>query len=159
MRRLNRSTTSEPSARWTDDTGSAALEFITVGVLLLVPLVYLVLTLGAVQQQTLGAEAAARHTARVIGQAPNADLAGARGDAVLQSVIGEYGMDPDAVEVAVSCLPAGAACPAAGSTVIVTVTTRVSLPFVPPLFGLDQIAAIPVQAQSAQKTSRLWGSG
>ncbi|MDT0158620.1 TadE family protein [Microbacterium sp. ARD32] len=142
-----------------DERGSAALEFITVGVLLLVPLVYLVLTLGAVQEQTLGAEAAARHTARVIGQAPDADAASARGDAVLRSVIREYGMDQDAVEVHVTCRPAAATCPAAGSTVIVTVATRVSLPFMPPLFGLDRIAAIPVQAEAAQKVSRLWGRG
>jgi len=142
-----------------DETGSAALEFITVGVLLLVPLVYLVLMLGAIQEQTLGAEAAARHTARVIGQAPDAATASARGEAVLQSVIREYGMDEDTVEVGITCRPATATCPAAGSTVIVTVTTRVSLPFMPPLFGLDRIAAIPVQAESAQKVSRLWGSG
>ncbi|BDZ37777.1 TadE family protein [Microbacterium suwonense] len=159
MRPSNPSTSSELGPRWADDTGSAALEFITVGVLLLVPLVYLVLTLGAVQEQTLGAEAAARHTARVIGQAPDADTAAARGDGVLQSVIREYGMDADAVDVSIRCRPSGAACPTAGSTVIVTVTTRVSLPFMPPLFGLDRIAAIPVQAESAQKTSRLWGSG
>lgn len=159
MRQSNRSMSSERRIRWGDDDGSAALEFVTVGVLLLVPLVYLVLTLGAVQEQTLGAEAAARHTARVIGQAPDADTAAARGDAVLQSVIREYGMDADAVDVSIRCRPSSAACPTAGSTVIVTVTTRVSLPFMPPLFGLDRIAAIPVQAESAQKTSRLWGSG
>ncbi|MEJ1088311.1 TadE family protein [Microbacterium sp. Mu-80] len=142
----------------TDETGSAALEFIVVGVLLLVPLVYLVLTLGAVQEQTLGAEAAARHTARVIGQAPDADAAASAGDAVLASVVREYGMDPDAVDVGISCRPATSRCPDAGATVIVTVRTSVSLPFMPPLFGLDRIAAIPVEAQSAQKVSRLWGS-
>src|SRR5690606_27732169 len=116
-----------------DDSGSAALEFITVGVLLLVPLVYLVLALGAIQEQTLGVEAAARHTARVIGQAPDAETAGARGDAVLASVIREYGIDDDAVDVQISCRPATGPCPAAGSTVIVTVSTRVSLPFMPAL--------------------------
>lgn len=142
-----------------DETGSAALEFIVVGVLMLVPLVYLTLTLGTVQEQTLGAEAAARHTARVIGQAPDAKAAAASGDAVLASVIREYGMDADTVEVGITCRPAGAACPQAGATVIVTVHTTVSLPFMPPLFGLDRIAAIPVEAQSAQKVSRLWGSG
>lgn len=163
MRRWNPSTTERTAQRlrglWSDEDGTAVLEFVTVGVLMLVPLVYLVLTLGAVQEQTLGAEAAARHTARVIGQAPDAAAAGARGDAVLKSVIREYGMDPDAVDVSITCRPATATCPTAGATVIVTVTTRVSLPFMPPLFGLDRIAAIPVQAEAAQKVSRLWGSG
>lgn len=159
MRPSNRSKTTDRVRLLVDDTGSAALEFITVGVLLLVPFVYLVLALGAVQEQTLGAEAAARHTARVIGQAPDAETAAARGDAVLANTVREYGMDADAVEVQISCRPASTACPTAGSTVIVTVTSRVSLPFMPPIFGLDRIAAIPVEAQSAQKTSRLWGSG
>lgn len=159
MRPSNRSRMTDRLRLLADDAGSAALEFITVGVLLLVPLVYLVLALGAIQEQTLGVEAAARHTARVIGQAPDASTATARGDAVLANTIREYGIDRDAVEVQVSCRPATPVCPTAGSTVIVTVTTRVSLPFMPPLFGLDRIAAIPVEAQSAQRTSRLWGSG
>ena len=141
-----------------DDTGSAALEFIVAGVLLLVPLVYLVLVLGAVQEQTLGAEAAARHTARVIGQAPDAGTASARGDAVLASVMREYGMAEDAVEVGITCRPSTVAeCPRAGATVIVTVRAEVSLPLLPPIFGLDELVAIPVEAQAAQKVSRQWG--
>ncbi|UYO96044.1 TadE family protein [Microbacterium sp. M28] len=149
--------------RWSlwarDDEGSAALEFIVVGVILLVPLVYLVLTLGAVQEQTLGAEAAARHTARAMGQAPDAETAAARGDAVIAAVIEEYGMDPEAVQVSITCTPASATCPAPGATVIVTVSSRVSLPFVPPILGLDSVAAIPVEAVAAQKISRVWGTG
>ncbi|WP_406245784.1 TadE family protein [Microbacterium sp. M] len=146
--------------RWArNDDGSAALEFIVVGVILLVPLVYLVLTLGAVQEQTLGAEAAARHTARAMGQASDADAAATRGDAILADVIDEYGMDPAAVQVSVVCTPASASCPAPGATVVVTVSTRVSLPFVPPVLGLDTVASIPVEAAAAQKISRVWGSG
>lgn len=142
-----------------NDDGSAALEFITVGVILLVPLAYLVITLGAVQESLLGVEAAARHTARVIGQADDVESAAVNGDAVLASVVDQYGMDAENVEVSMSCAPAGAACPSAGATVIVTVTTRVSLPFVPPIFGLDKAASIPLEAAAAQKVSRLWGTG
>lgn len=142
-----------------DERGSAALEFMVAGVLMLVPLAYLVLVLGAVQEQTLGAEAAARHTARVIGQAPDADTATERGDAVLAGIVREYGMDADAVGVRITCRPTARECPTAGATVIVTVRTQVSLPFLPPIFGLDELTAIPVEAQSAQKVSRQWGSG
>jgi Flp pilus assembly protein TadG len=144
-------------SRWArNDDGSAALEFIVVGVILLVPLVYLVLALGTLQQQTLGIEAAARHTARVIGQAEDAQAATASSDAVLANVIDEYGLDADSVDVSISCTSAGE-CPTAGSTVIVTVAARVSLPFVPPVLGLDEAVSIPVEAQAAQKISRLWG--
>ena len=156
MLRRNRSARTELLG---DEEGAAALEFVVGGLLLLVPLVYLVLTLGAVQEHTLGAEAAARHTARVIGQSESAEAASAGGDAVLASVIREYGMDAGDVHVGVTCRPAASVCPAPGATVIVTVRTRVSLPLMPSIFGLDQVAAIPVEAQSAQRVSRLWGSG
>ncbi|MGW8481541.1 TadE family protein [Microbacterium sp. NPDC055903] len=149
--------------RWSrsesDEEGSAALEFIVVGVILLVPLVYLVLALGMVQEQTLGAEAAARHTARVIGTADDAETATARAEAVLAGIADEYGMDPDALTVSIACTPRADGCPAPGATVIVTVATTAQLPFVPPLFGLDRAASIPIEAEAAQKVSRTWGSG
>lgn len=142
-----------------NDEGSAALEFITVGVILLIPLVYLVIALGAIQEQTLGAEAAARHTARAIAMAPDAAAAAANGEAVLAGIIEEYGLDPEAVDVSLSCSPAGVGCPSAGATLIVTVAARVRLPLVPPIFGLDRAASVTVQAAAVQKVSRLWGVG
>ncbi|MGB4136007.1 MAG: TadE family protein [Microbacterium sp.] len=141
----------------TDEEGSAALELITAGVLLLVPLVYLVIALGTIQEQTLGAEAAARHTARAIGQAPDAAAAAARAEAVLASVREAYGLDD--VDVVLDCAPAGGECPRAGAVVTVTVRTRVTLPLVPPLGGLDRITAIPIEASAAQQVSRRWGAG
>lgn len=142
-----------------NDDGSAAVEFITVGVILLVPLAYLVITLGAVQESLLGVEAAARHAARVIGQSGDVDSSAVNSDAVLASVMDEYGLDAESLEVSMSCAPAAAACPSAGATMVVTVSTRVSLPFVPPIFGLDKAASIPLEAAAAQKVSRLWGTG
>jgi hypothetical protein len=141
------------------EQGSAALEFIAVGVLMLVPLVYLVVALGQIQGQALGAEAGARHVARAIASAPDAPTAGARTDAVLRSIVDEYGIDPDEVRLSISCRPAGAVCPEAGATVVVTVATRVPLPFIPSVLGLSSLASVPVEASAAQKVSRFWGSG
>ncbi|NJI60925.1 MULTISPECIES: TadE family protein [Microbacterium] len=141
-----------------DDEGSAALEFITVGVILLVPLIYLVIALGAIQEQTFGAEAAARHIARVIARAPDAETAAERSDAVLAGIVGEYGLDEDAVDLTLACMPRSVECPSAGATVVVTVATRVRLPLVPEVLGLDRSTAVPVQAEAVQKVSRLWGA-
>ncbi|MFK0242055.1 TadE family protein [Microbacterium sp. NPDC090281] len=141
-----------------NEDGSAALEFIAVGVILLVPLVYLVIALGAIQEQTLGAEAAARHIARVISRAPDAVTAAERSDAVLAGIVDEYGLDADAVEMTLVCTPAVVECPSAGATIIVTVATRVQLPLVPEMLGLDRATAVPVQAEAVQKVSRLWGA-
>ena len=148
------------SRRWTelDDRGSAALEFIVVGLLLLVPVVYLVVSLGLIQGQSLGAEAGARHIARAISTAADAHDAASRADRVLSSVVDEYGLNSDTVSVSLSCSPAGGACPEAGAVLIVTVRTTVTLPLVPPVLGLDRFASIPIEATAGQKVSRLWGS-
>lgn len=137
------------------ERGSAALEFIVVGLLLLVPLVYLIAAIGMIQQQSLGAEAAARHVARAMSTATGADDARQRADRVLASVAEQYGLDD--IDIAFACTPSGTVCPAAGATLAVTVATRVSLPLVPPVFGLDELAAIPVEATAAHKVSRFWG--
>lgn len=42
-----------------DDSGSASLEFVTVGLLLLVPTVYLVVALSALESASFGVEGAA----------------------------------------------------------------------------------------------------
>ena len=153
-----------PSSRSTDLTGprpdddsergSAALEFIVVGLLMLVPLVYLVVTLGLIQGQSLGAEAAARHVARAVSTASDADEARTRTDAVLAAVSAEYGIDD--ADLSVACTPAGASCPRAGATLHITVRAQVALPLVPSVLGLDEIAVIPVEASAAHKVSRFW---
>ena len=147
-----------PRRSGTDDEGSAALEFIAVGVILLIPLVYLVIALGSIQEQTLGAEAAARQVARVVAKAPDAVTATERSDAVLAGIIDEYGLDEDAVDLTLACTPSAVECPSAGATIIITVATRVRLPLVPELFGLDRSTAVPVQAEAVQKVSRSWGA-
>ncbi|GAA5151007.1 hypothetical protein GCM10025768_16830 [Microbacterium pseudoresistens] len=143
------------TSRW-DERGSAALEFIAVGVILLVPLAYLVLALGTIQDQMLGVESAARHTARVVSTATGVDDARFRADRAMDAAVDEYGLDASAAAVALQCVPAGASCPSAGTTVIVTVSTDVALPFVPPVFGLERFTRVPIEASSAYKVSRTW---
>ena len=139
-----------------DERGSAALEFILVGLLLLVPLVYLIVSLGLIQGQSLGAEAGARHIARTLSTAENADAARESADLILRSVVDEYGLDADSVRMSLECHPTAGPCPEAGSTLVVTIQTSVALPLVPPVLGLDRLASIPVEASAVQKVSRFW---
>jgi hypothetical protein len=166
MRRSNPSTERRIRVSWctalraslADEEGSASLEFIVAGVLLLVPIMYLMLALGTIQGQSLGVEAAARHTARAISTATDPDDAAQRAERVLASVAGEYGIDPGALDIGWDCTDAAGECPSAGATFVVTVQTRAVLPFMPPVFGLDDIAAVPVEASAVQKVSRFWGA-
>lgn len=148
---------SNPSTDDDGERGSAVLEFILVGLLMLVPLVYLVVALGMIQGQSLGAEAAARHVARAVSTAADAADARQRADAVVAAVSDEY--DLAEVDLAIACAPEGASCPRAGAMLRVTVRTTVSLPLVPPVLGLDRIAAVPVEASAAHKVSRFWSGG
>ena len=159
-----------PRSRWTEigrgpsadttgsERGSAPLEFIVVGLLLLVPLVYLITSLGLIQSHALGVESGARHMARAIAMAPDAATADARAGAILRTTADEYGIDASGIDVRFACTPAGAACPRAGATMIVTVAARVPLPLVPPVLGLDRIASVPVSATAVHKVSRFWGA-
>lgn len=148
-----------PQKLWTDDDGSAALEFVALGTLLLVPLVYLVIALAVIQTQTLGAESAARHIARTIASASSSAEVDARTAAVLDASVSEYGIDEESARVDVRCSPAVSPCPAAGATVIVTVRIAVKLPLAPSFPGLDGLASVPVEASAVQKVSRFWSDG
>ncbi|WP_405375659.1 MULTISPECIES: TadE family protein [unclassified Microbacterium] len=139
-----------------DDEGSAALEFIVAGVVLLVPIVYLIVTLGLVQAGALGVDAAARHVARSVAASEDAADADERSARVIASIIDEYDLDPESVEVSVSCAGPAEECPDAGRTLRVTVSARVPLPLVPPVLGLDETARVTVESTSVQKVSRYW---
>src|SRR3954463_13130796 len=101
------------SRRWTevlrriarDDTGSASLEFITVGVLLLVPTVYLVLALSALESASFGVEGAARQAARGFGQSESEVAAQASAATAVQVTLADYGLDADSARVAITCRP------------------------------------------------------
>jgi len=149
---------SRPSAE-RDDEGSAVLEFLLVGLVLLVPVVYLIVALGLIQNHALGVEAAARHAARAIATATGDADAEARGQRILAAIAGEYDIAPDAMTVSLSCAGTTARCPDAGATIVVTVRASVALPLVPPVLGLDQLARVPVEAQAVHKVSRFWSGG
>lgn len=142
-----------------DDRGSASIEFLVGGLLLLVPVAYLVVALGLIQGGALGVEAAARHTARAIALASDAADAERRAGLVLADVGREYGLPAETLEIDLACAGPSASCPDAGETLTVTVRARIPLPLVPPVLGLDDLTSVPVEAQAVQKTSRLWGSG
>ena len=116
-----------------DDAGNAIVEFVFLAVLLMVPLVYVLITVFRVQAGAYAASSAAREAGRIFVVAGSVDVAAERAYAAGRIVMRDSGLtlDPDDLRIACSSDP----CLAPGSTVTVVVTQRVELPLVPRILG------------------------
>jgi Flp pilus assembly protein TadG len=148
-----------PSRRWAEnDDGSASLEFITAGFVLLLPLVYLVLTMSSIQAGAFAVEGASRQAARVFVQADTIAEANAAASRAVEFALADYGLDTEGVTVTVTCRPNPADCLQRRGFVTVVVSTSVALPLVPPVLDLDVPLSIPVESSATQQVSRFAGS-
>lgn len=138
----------------TSDDGSASLEFITLGVLLLVPLVYLVLVVSSLQAASLGVEGAARQASRVFVQGETDAEARESAERAIRVTLADYGLDAEDAEVAISCRPDPADCLTRRGFVTVEIATVVPLPFAPPVLGLDVPLGVTVRAIATEQVSR-----
>jgi hypothetical protein len=145
-------------SRLSGDEGSASLEFITAGMLLLLPLVYLVLTMASIQAGAFAVEGAARQAARVYVQSASTGEANAAAGRAIEFALADYGLDTDDVSVTVGCSPNPATCLTRRGFVTIQVSTTVTLPLVPPILDLDVPLSIPVESTATQQVSRFWGS-
>ena len=140
------------------DRGSASLEFLTAGLLMLVPLVYLVLTLGSIQSAALATEGAARQAARVYVQADSHSAGMQAAVRALELSLDDHNVQAQGTSLAVGCSPNPAQCHTRRGWVTVDIAVRVPLPLVPPVFDLAVPLAVPVEASATQQVSRFWGA-
>ncbi|MHB1173242.1 MAG: hypothetical protein ACYCZY_12295 [Lacisediminihabitans sp.] len=140
----------------TDEDGSASLEFITAGMILLLPLVYLVLTMAAIQAGALAVEGAARQAVRVFVQAGSVAEAESRAARAIEFGLADYGLDAADAEVSILCSPRPSDCLSRLGTVTVRVGVSVRLPLVPPALTLDLPLSVPLQATATERVSRFW---
>ncbi|TBN57239.1 hypothetical protein EYE40_07410 [Glaciihabitans arcticus] len=141
-----------------DETGSSSLEFVTTGMILLVPLVYLVLTVSAIQAGALAIEGAARQAARVYVQAPTTAEAKADATRAIEFGLADYGIDARKAKVAISCAPKPRDCLTRRGFVTVSIAVAVPLPLVPPSLSLDLPFAVQLESSATQQVSRFWGA-
>lgn len=134
------------------DRGSAVVEFLGVSLLLLVPVLYLVLTLGRVQAATFAAEGAAREAGRLISQAETMPEGIAAAHLAVELAFADQGFDVDGAHVlVVTCQDDP--CLSPGGYIHLAVGTSVTLPGSPAwLAGVlpdaaqinaDALAAVP----------------
>ena len=141
------------------DDGTASLEFVTAGMILLLPMVYLVLTMSALQAGALAVEGAARQAVRVYVQAPDARSAEAEADRAIQFALADYGLDRSSASVSISCSPRPAECLRRRATVTITVGISVGLPLVPSALTVGGPLTVAVGSTATQQVSRFWGAG
>lgn len=139
------------------DGGSASVEFLTAGLLFLIPVIALVLALGSIQSAAYAVEGAARHAARVFVQETSVADARAAADRAVRVTLADYGVDAASARVAISCAPRPRACLTPQGRVTITVEAAAVLPLFPPILGVEAPAAVPLQARATEQVSRFGG--
>lgn len=128
-----------------DDRGSAVVEFVALGLLLLVPLVYLVLVLARVQAAAFAADGAARGASRAFVRADDEAAGRERALAAVRLALRDQGFDDDpaaALRLTCSTVP----CLTPQARVDVEVTVQATLPGLPAL--VDSVAGTHVTVRS-----------
>lgn len=125
--------------RWRRSDGNALVEFVVLSVVLLLPSLYLVLTLASVQSAVFAADIIARDTARIHATVQDPELAQQRSAEHTRLVLEDFGLQgSDVVEIACSDDP----CASSGGTVAATVRIPVPVPGLGPVLGQDGPIAV-----------------
>ncbi len=134
-----------------DEDGSAIVEVVWLGTLLILPLLWIVVSAGQVQAGAFGASAAARSAGRAYALAPDDAAGAARAREAARLALGDQGLGDAPLEVTVSCTPYPTDCHQGTSVITVRVATSVALPMLPDFFGsgrpsftLDATHTVPV---------------
>lgn len=139
------------ATRHRDRRGTALVELVWLGILLMVPLVWIVLSVFEVQRGAFAVSAAARAAGRVYSLAPDDAVGLARARAVAHRTVADQGADGMTLYLSVSCRPRPGSCHTGGSVITVRIASRVDLPLMPdilggdaPGFALDAAHTVPI---------------
>lgn len=130
-----------------DEAGSAVVEFVFLGLLLLVPVVYLVLSVGQVQAASFAAVGAADAAAKTYASAPDVATGEERAAAAAELALDDFGLGSDVMRLEISCPEK---CLQAGTTVTARVFVNVPLPGL----GWADASAVQVDSESTQIVER-----
>lgn len=120
------------------ETGSAVVEFTFLGLLLLVPVVYLVLTVGQLQGGSFAVVGAADQAAKVYADAQTVEQADLRARQAAMLAVSDFGFSDEQVLIDIAC---EGECLAPASSVTVVVELQVDLPLIPTMPGINTSVA------------------
>ncbi|HJW00800.1 MAG TPA: hypothetical protein VJ617_17035 [Arthrobacter sp.] len=127
------------------------MEFTFLSLLLMVPLVYFIITMGQIQGGSFAVVGAADQAAKVYVAQPDGPSAHQAAEQAALVALADFGHPVGNAQISTNCDPAD--CQAAGTAVTVTVTLKVPLPFVP--FSDEfRLNASEVEASSTQLVGR-----
>ena len=134
-----------------DQRGSALVEFVWLGIILLVPLIWIVISVFEVQRGAYAVSAAARAAGRAYALAEDDAGGRAEAQAVMARTLADQGVDGMRGSLHVTCSPQPGSCHQGGSVITVRVDSRVALPLMPeilggdsPSFALDASHTVPI---------------
>jgi hypothetical protein len=138
------------ASRRRTEQGSALVELTWLGLLMLVPLLWIVLSVFEVQRGAFAVSGAARAAGRAYSLAPSDAIGQARAQAAARQVLVDHGIGELPLGMAVTCAPAGD-CHAPGAVITVRLRSQVDLPLLPdvlgggaPSFALNASHTVPI---------------
>ncbi len=129
--------TAPTTSRRRDDRGSALVEFSWLAVILLVPLIWITVSVFEVQQGAFATTAAARAAGRAYALAPDDRTGQEQARAVVRQVLADQGTPGQQASVEVSCEAPGGNCHVGTAVITVRVLSGVDLPFFPAILEED----------------------
>jgi hypothetical protein len=139
------------SGRARCDEGRAILEFIFLGILLLLPLTYLVLTAARLQAASFSASLAGREAGRAFVTAPNDDEGYTRARAAAALAFSDFSFEQGS-QVSVSC--DGSPCLRPDGAVTSTASIAVQLPLVPDFIAAHVPASVTITSTHVASVDR-----
>ncbi|GAB3530397.1 hypothetical protein [Arthrobacter monumenti] len=133
------------------ESGSAVIEFIFLGTLLLVPVVYLVLAVGSLQGGSYASVGAAHQAAKVFVSSESPETGKLRAERAAMLAVTDHGFEPSSVTMEIVCN--GEKCLEPGSMVTVHISVEVPLPLMPSMPALD-LSAASVSASATEIVER-----
>lgn len=121
------------------------VEFLGVTLVLLVPILYLVLTLARVQAAAFAAEGAAREAGRILSVAESFESGSAHAYRAVEVAFADQGIDVTGSDVMRTTCAADP-CLTPGSEVLVEIAMTVDLPLVPDFLADVVPSRVPVEA-------------